>query len=259
MAKAADHFRAADVTFWGLAAIGAWALAVLAANVSAIIPEDILASLHSSRLSGGTVNQVRAEILDLQQEAAQLRRENQLLLQRFDLAERARAEVTQRVGALETSVPRLLERIAEQRVADGSVTASAVDRADLSFEAEGGSVRVRQRPLVSTPGVAQGPSPTNSAMPLPLAEAGEFGVALGFPVETEEAPGQWQTMLANVGTLLIGLWPMTGPAPGADGNVIIAGPITDRVAAEVLCERLDRVGVPCEPVPFAGEPLPLLN
>ena len=259
MAKAADQFRSSDVTFWGLAALGAWGVAVLAANISGLMPGDALATLHASRLAGGTVYQVRTELAELKQETVQLRRENNLLLQRFDLAEQARSEVTQRVGALDISLPQLIERLPGRVPIDGSVTASIVDGAALSFEAEGGSVRVRQRPLIPMRQAEELPTPTDIPAPGPSARAGEFGVALGFPVELDDAHGQWQNLLANVGTLLVGLWPMTGEAPGADGSVIIAGPIATRSAAETLCDRMGRVAVPCEPVPFAGEPLPLLN
>jgi len=40
---------------------------------------------------------------------------------------------------------------------------------------------------------------------------------------------------------------------------MIAGPLPSETQAAELCGRLDRVGIPCEPVPFKGEPLPMLN
>ena len=46
---------------------------------------------------------------------------------------------------------------------------------------------------------------------------------------------------------------------GGDDKMIVAGPVTDRAQAEQLCVRMDRVGIPCKPTPFQGEPLPLLN
>ena len=261
MAKAADQFKSSDVTFWGLAALASWALAVLAANVSGVIPVSSLAMLHASRIDGGTVIQLRAELAEVRQQSNQLRRENSLLLQRFDLAEQGRSDVTRRVGALEVSVPRLLERLPERVAIDGSVTASGVEGTPLTFEADGGSVRVQQRPLVPMrqPATPLDALATDNSAPSPAPRAGEFGVALGFPVEAEDANGQWQNLLANVGTLLIGMWPVTGEVEGGGGQVIIAGPIATSSAAETLCDRLTRVGIPCKPVPFAGDPLPLLN
>ena len=258
MARAADQFRSSDVTFWGLAALAAWGVAVLAANVSGIVPAGAFAALHASRLEGGTVNQLRAQLAELKLESDRMRRENNLLLQRFDLAEQARSEVTRRVGALEVSLPQIVERLPERIAVDGSVTASITDGTALSFEADGGSVRVQQRPLVPMRQAAPAPAvetgPASATRP-----AGEFGVALGFPVKAEDAEAQWQNLLANVGTLLIGLWPVTAEVEDSDGRLIVAGPIATRTEADTLCGRVSRVGIPCAPVRFEGDPLPLLN
>jgi hypothetical protein len=68
------------------------------------------------------------QVADLQAEAVRMRRENNLLLQRFDLAEQGRSEVTRRVGALEVSVPQIIERLPEADVrSTDSVTASILD------------------------------------------------------------------------------------------------------------------------------------
>jgi len=93
----------------------------------------------------------------------------------------------------------------------------------------------------------------------PLVNADAYGLALGFPVREEDAEAQWQSLSAKVGTLLLGLAPLLQDIEGEDGKRIIAGPVTDRAQAEQLCVRMDRVGIPCEPQPFSGEPLPLLN
>lgn len=258
MARAADQFRSSDVTFWGLAALVAWGVAVFAANVSGIVPASVFGVLHASRLDGGTVNQVRTELADLRIETARMRRENSLLLQRFDLAEQARSEVTRRVGALEVSVPRILEGQPAPTPVDSSLTASVIDGTTLSFEADGGSVRVQQRPLVPMRQAVQAPVSLAGDAP-EVRPSGEFGVALGFPIHVEEAEAQWQNLLANVGTLLIGLWPVTADLEGSDGRMVIAGPIATRTDAETLCGRMSTVGIPCKPVPFEGDPLPLLN
>lgn len=244
------------MTFWGIAALSAWAMAVLLANISGIIPPAVYGALHASRLETGTLSQIRGEVVALQREADRIKRENGLLLQRFDMAERARAEVTRRVGSLEVSVPQIIERLPERVAVDSSVTASVGGGKAMSFDADGGSVRVEQKPLLPIRrGNVADIDPT-----FPVQSLGDsFGVALGFPVQPEDAEAQWQNLLANVGTLLIGLWPVTADIEGGDGQLIVAGPIATKTDAAVLCERLGKVGIPCEPVAFVGEPLPLLN
>jgi hypothetical protein len=257
LAKAADQVRASDVTLWGLVALAAWSVAVLSANVAGLVPAEAFAALHQSRLEGASLTQVRAQLTTLDNEATRLRRENALLVQRFALAETAQTEATRRIGALETSLPTLLEAIPERAALDPATTAALGGGKAVSFETDGGSVRVEQRPLLgiepSPPFPA--PPPVGSA----AVDAEAFGVALGFPVAEGDTEAQWQSMLAKVGTLLIGLWPVVTEAEGSDGRLLVAGPLATRARAAELCDRLDRVGIPCAPVPFAGEPLPILN
>ena len=231
---------------------------MLGANLSGLVPASAFAALHASRLDGGTVNQVRSQMAALEAEAERMRRENNLLLQRFDLAEQARSEVTQRVGALEVSMPQIIERLPRVVPIDDSVTASIIDGKSLTYDADGGSVTVEQKPLVS---IEAGDAfrPAMAAAQDPVADGRAFGVALGFPVAAEDAEGQWQGILARVGTLLIGLWPVLAEAEAGDGKQMVAGPVETQSQAAELCERVGKVGIPCKPVAFAGEPLPMLN
>ena len=64
MLQAADQFRPSDVTFWGVIALVCGAVAVLSANVSAVMPEGVLAGLHSTRIEGANMSQVRAQLTD---------------------------------------------------------------------------------------------------------------------------------------------------------------------------------------------------
>ena len=136
------------MTLWGIVALVCWGGAVLSANLSALVPASVLGALHASRLEGGTINQLRSQVADLEQEAQRMRRENNVLLQRFTMAEQASGEVTRRVGALEVTVPQLLDRVASAPQIDRSMTGSIGEGEILSFEAEGGSVSVQQKPLV---------------------------------------------------------------------------------------------------------------
>ena len=62
MARPVEHFRASDITVWGVFALVTWAIAVLGANVSAFIPDGVLGGLHASRLSGANLNQLRGQV-----------------------------------------------------------------------------------------------------------------------------------------------------------------------------------------------------
>lgn len=257
MAKASEQFRASDVTFWGIVALCCWAAAVLLANISAIVPGSVFAGLHASRMEGGTVSQLRTQVVAMAEENRRMRSENNLLLQRFDRAEEANRETTRRIGALEVSVPAALEtRTGSAGVGiDRMPTASIGDDNAVSFDAEGGSVSVVQKPLVADKALD---SAATTAV-APTADPDAFGLALGFPIREQDAEAQWQSLAAKVGTLLLGLAPLLQDVEGEDTKRIVAGPVTDRAQAEQLCVRMDRVGIPCEPRPFSGAPLPLLN
>jgi hypothetical protein len=257
LAKASHQFRSSDVTRWGIVALVAWSAAVLLANVAALLPSDLLGGLHASRLEGATMNQLRVQVAEIRSESERMRRENGLLLQRFAMAEEEHGAVTRRVGALESSLPALVERVPETAAIDGSVTASILAGRTMNFDAEGGSVSITQRPLA---GMDAGVSATasSSTPALPAADGSRFGIALGFPVAADESEALWQDLLAKVGTLLIGLWPVTADLD-TGGKTVIAGPVASQAQAAELCGRLDRLGIPCKPVPFRGEPLPLLN
>lgn len=260
MAKAADQIRASDVTLWGIVALACWGVAVFSANLSGLIPASVLGALHASRLEGGTVNQLRSQVTELELEAQRMRQESKQLLQRFTLAERASGEVTRRVGAIEATVPTLLDQGSDGPGLDRSMTGSIGAGEVLSFEAEGGSVSVQQRPLVpvqAVPPPAFGLAERGAAAA--VADPDAYGLALGFPVEPEDAQAQWQGLQAKVGTLLLGLAPLLAPIEGSSGRQIVAGPLSTRPEAEELCDRMDRVGIPCEPKPFVGEVLQLLN
>ena len=264
------EFRAGDVTVWGMITLGIWAVAVLGANVSGIVPQGVFAALHASRLDGGTLNQLRGQVATLEEEAARMRRENNQLLQRFAMNEDAAGAVTRRVGALEVSVPKLLE---EQRVAlvapqaiDPTATGSISSSKVLTFDVEGGSVAVQQKPL----GPAGEPRfaivPLDDSIPaeiqrLAVVDPAQpvLGVALGFPVDVADAEAAWQELLARAGDTLVGLSPLLSEPDATGARRIVAGPATDTFAAQELCSRLDALGTPCEPAPFTGDPMPLLN
>src|SRR5690606_4412121 len=253
VARASDQFRPSDVTFWGVVALVCCGAAVLSANIAAVVPTGLFAGLHTSRADGSTIIQLRAQVADLTEESVRMRRENNMLLQRFTLAEQARNEVTRRVGALEVSLPDLLEKLPTNTGIDRSVTASIVEEPTQAFDADGGSVAVQQKPLL--------PRATLTAlvpeMPAaPAASADAYAIALGFPVPGDQAEGRWQELSARVGTLLLGLAPLLQDTGDGVGSLLVAGPVDTATQADALCGRLDLVGIPCRTVRYTGEPLP---
>jgi hypothetical protein len=255
LAKAADQFRASDITVWGIAAMVCGGLAVLSANVSALIPQSVLAGLHASRLEGGSLNQLRSQVANLEVEAAELRRANAELQVRFTLAERQDGDVAKRVGALEVSIPNLLERIPTDEIDTSSITASIPDGDTLTFEADGGTVTIRRELLF--PQAADQAPPTQpmpdvaSAMPEPLAP--QFGLALGQAVSKGGEQAAWELLKSKVGGLLFGLRALT--IVNSEGMRLVAGPLQSRSEADALCERIARSGISCTAVPFMGTPL----
>ena len=261
LAKAADQFRQSDVTLWGVVALAAWVVAILGANLSGLVPPSIYGALHASRLEGSTLNQLRSEVATLEEETNRARREASELSQRLALSEDSSGLVAKRVGALEISVPKLIEESQAKAVAriDSMSTASIGAGKTVTFEADGGTVAVQQRPLApDSDDVKLTAVPLTAEIPPALPGTTAQGVALGFPLAAETAEAEWQDMLTNVGTLLLGLSPILTDGEGGMKQ-LVAGPVIDRASALELCGRLDAVGVPCEPAPYSGKPLPLLN
>ena len=246
---------------WGIVALGIWAVAVLGANVSALVPAGVYAAMHASRLEGSTLNQLRTQVAALEDEAAQMRRDSTQMQQRFTMSEEAAGTVTQRVGVLEYSLPKIIEaQAAGSQPVDSTTTGSISDGKTLTFEVDGGSVSVQQRPLFPGSGEVKFRPVPDAAMPAAIVPDGDaMGIALGFPVQVNDAEASWQEMLAQVGTMLVGLSPVLGDSEGSDGKRLIAGPMIDKSSAMDLCGKIDAAGIPCEPVPFAGQPVPLLN
>jgi hypothetical protein len=262
LVKLSDQTRSSDVTVWGVVALIAWGVAVFGANISALIPESVFAGLHSTRLQGASVNQLRGQVLSLEAEADRLKDENSVLLQRFMLNEQQSGEVTRRVGALELSIPRLLEAIpVDSGIDSASVTASTRGSKTV-FEVDGGSVSVTQRPLDAATRAKMeemGLQPMPESLDLPIADASAFGVALGPPFDPDEAETVWQSLTTRAGTLLFGLAPLIGNQEGTSGKRLVAGPLSRESEANQLCGRFAKAGIACEVVAFIGEPLPLLN
>lgn len=255
MARASEQFRQSDAALWGIVALVSCGIAVMGANISTIIPSSLLGGLHHTRIEGASLEQLRLQMSDLRQQSVELRRENGQLLTRFALEEQQNNEVVQRVGALEGILPRLLEAGLTAAPIDRSTITSSIgtDQA-LIYDAEGGSVAIRQRPMQEAqPAPADQPLPDRVAA-LPPANTQAFAVALGTPVAPEQADATWRDFSMKLGPLLFGLTPQVVD-DGAGRRQIVVGPLPERAQATALCTQLERVSISCMPTEFGGTPL----
>lgn len=267
MASSGDHFKSSDVTFWGIVALGLGAVAVLGGNLSAVVPPHLLTGLHSTRLDGGNLNHLRAEVSQLRDETSRMRNENGRLLTMLTLAEQDQGDVTRRIGAIESSLPTLIEENAlKVNIDRASITSGIGGKTAELMEADGGMIAVTTQPLEG--GSPQTTAPEESEMPaIPQTAAtapqsrvsapppDKFGIALGPRVSIRDAFVAWQDITNKVGPLLLGL----GPILSGDDTMaqrLVAGPLDQFSEAEQLCSRMRRVGITCLPVPYEGDPLP---
>jgi hypothetical protein len=249
LARANDQFRQSDVTFWGIFAICCGGLALLSVTLSMLIPPNVLGGLHTSRLEGATVNQLRSQVASLETAIGDLRRENDTLITRFALAEAQGNTVAQRLGAVEVAIPNFVESGIGNGIDTSAVTASIGPDTSVTTEVEGGAVTIDQGPMVPVQ-----PMPRVAIAP-PRADGDAYGVVLGIATDAYGAPAAWASIEAKVGTLLIGLTPVLADDAGGTGKHLVAGPLASFAAARDLCGHLAPVGIPCRPAPFAGTPL----
>ncbi|UJW86001.1 hypothetical protein [Devosia sp. SL43] len=260
MAKASEQFRQSDVTTWGIVALVVGGLAMMGANVSAALPAGILGGLHKTRIEGASLDQLRQQVADLRDETLQLKRENSVLATRFALEEQQGNEVVRRVGALEVSIPTLLEALPDDAAIDrSSLTASIGEGETLSYDADGGSVSIRQQPMAEAlpplPGEQALPAPVDQTTTAAIPNEAAFGIALGPTVSFEQAPESWRDLSMKLGPLLFGLAPLLTDEANTDDKRIVVGPITQLSEATALCARLERISISCMPMPFTGTPL----
>ena len=239
MANASEQFRQSDVTLWAIVTLVCAGLAVLSANVAALLPASALRGLHLTRLQGASVENLRTAVQDLEEELRLLRQENRQLLARFSLQEQDNRDATRRIGALELTLPRLLD--GSTRDIDRSLPTASIGQAPQE------QVPESAQPLPDSLNMA--------AASLAPMSAVKFGIALGSGVAPGEASATWEDLSVKLGTLLLGLEPLLADASEGDNKFIVAGPIEQLSEATALCSRLERVSIPCRPMPYRGAPL----
>ncbi|HTN62577.1 MAG TPA: hypothetical protein VL147_13685 [Devosia sp.] len=260
MAKASEQFRQSDVATWGIVALVCGALAVFGANISALVPQGILAGLHKTRIEGASIDQLRTDVVSLNAETTRLRRENTILANRFTLQEQAGNAVTRRVGSLEVSLPKLIEALPRTAEIDRSSLTGAIGQNEtLTFEADGGSVAVRRQPFDVPGAVPTQPVPAAVADISTLAtpSGAVFGIAIGPSVSFGDAKTAWNDISLKLGPLLFGLSPLLMDEAGSNDKRIVAGPVNQLSEATALCTRLEHLSISCMPMPYNGTPLGL--
>lgn len=262
-----ERYSQSDVSFWGIMAIACVAVGVGGVALSGFIPENVVAGLHATRLEGGTLNALRAEVGGLRTRIDRVVAENDRLTTQISLAEQDQGSVTQRVAALENSLPVLLEQLPNNPGVDlGAVTASTETNENLR-PVEGGSVSVSTSPLFPNQAMPAKPAEQTSKDTKAIKEASRarpnltaigangFGVSLGPPLAIEDAAAAWRQTHDKVGALLLGMTPALANAEGGKFR-LVAGPLDNVQSAQQLCTRLVRSGVGCRPVSYSGYALP---
>lgn len=257
MARASEQFRQSDVTTWGIVALVMAGIAVMGSNMSALLPQSLLSGLHKTRIEGASLEQLRSQVVDLREETQKLKRENSVLLARFALEEQQGNEITRRVGALEVTLPQLLEIQPGGAAIDrSSVTASIGTSDALLYDAEGGSVAIRQQPMPEAQAAAPGEQPLPAPVQVAAAPSqASYGIALGPAIGFDQASEAWRDLSMKLGPLLFGLAPRLADESGSDDKRIVVGPISQLAEATALCARLERLSVSCLPMPYTGTPL----
>jgi len=257
LAGVSEQFRQSDVTGWGIAAIACAGFAVLVANVSALVPQSTLAGLHLPRTGGVSLAQLRQQMAELQTESVQLRRQNEILTTRFSLQEQTGNEVIRRVGALEVSMPALMDLPSSNSAIDRSVTTASIGEPSQSFDAEGGSVVVRQSPMpqpLANSAVEQ-PLPATIATANAPASAAGYGVSIGSSFAAGQGDAQWLDLEVRLGSLLIDMQPLVTSGAFTGEERLVAGPIDELSTARDLCARIEQINIACAPVAYEGAPL----
>ena len=272
MPKPVERFRQTDVNFWGIAAIAACGIAVSTASLPTLLPPQVFSALHTSRISGADVNALRAELATLEMETTKLRSETDQISTRIGLADRNRGDIVQRVGALENSLPLLMEQIPPGQAIDASIITSSTGNNRETTPIEGGSVEITRTPLYPQQDMVGMPETESDSTPMPeqtnaetpfertempnleQVSSEEFGIAVGGTVTVNDAYVSWLDLRSKVGALLIGMEPILSASN--TGYHIVAGPVERIARAEELCAYVERAGLQCLPVPYAGYRMP---
>lgn len=250
LASNPEDFTQSDVKAWGVAALVCTGLAVLGANLTTLLPTNALLALHSPRNDAVSISQLRQQVAELRSVTADLRRQNDTLNTRFSLQEQSGGEVVRRVGALEVALPAIMEQRPSASLVDRSVTTASITGTPAQkFDAEGGSVVVRQSPLEQPL-----PAPIQVASTTSGAQVG-YAVAVGSSFSPGQAPMQWRNLEVQLGSLTSDMSPLVASAPESGQQRIVLGPLGKLSDARDLCAQLEQREIACSPASYAGASL----
>lgn len=237
-----------DVFRWGIAALACTGLAVFSANIAGFIPAGFLNGLHASRVDGTNLNQLRTLVADMRQANNEISSQYRALLIRLNLLDDDNGAAIRRLAAVEKSLPLLIESLPLSTDIDRSLlTASITAVAGEVYDVEGGSMVVRYSPLFD--GIAETELPDQ---PLP---------PVIEPMASTVAPqaiavlGSYDAIIASAGALLLGTSPLMDEDQSG-GERVVFGPLPDTASALMLCDRLERLDLVCEPAAYEGLAIP---
>lgn len=257
-----------EIAHWGIAALVCGAVAVVAANLSALLPTQVLGGLHAPYREGGSFNQMRAQLAQLEEDRNRIMSDYRALLARFNLLDDDGDEIIRRLAAVEMSLPLLIESLPLDSDIDRSLlTASITETAGEVYEVDGGKMVIRYSPLfdgtVSEVPADQPMPPIPEAIVEPAAATTPAidttlqGIAIGGLIPPDLAPAAYSDIAASAGTLLLGTAPLLAPVEAEGETRIVFGPLPDLASAEALCLRIEGLDFACAPAPYEGQPLPL--
>jgi hypothetical protein len=271
MAWQIEKYRQSDVNFWGVIAIACVGVAFAASNLSAMLPNQWLSGLHSTRQGGGSFSELQSQVASLREESTRLRTEGGRISTILKLGDSQQKDATKRIGALENSIPILLEQIPlGPNIDSATVTGSVNDQTSPVRQVQGGAVAVTTSPLDGGEVKQKVPAKISAvASPVMLADTAEtatsaglrplttefFGLAMGDSVDLQDAYLYWREIHNNVGALLLGLDPVLSDNQNGEFH-LVAGPVNTVADAESLCALILRNGLQCLPVPYSGYELP---
>lgn len=149
MANPDNLITQSDVSRWGIVAMFAGGIAVVSGVLALAMPAGVTAFLHAGSNENVSSSQLLARIDQLNLDQERLIKQNTEMRGIVRRLELERSIVSERVGALETAIPMLLEVVPADADIDRSIITASIDSpadADASL-VEGGSIIVTSRPL----------------------------------------------------------------------------------------------------------------
>ncbi|WP_417581569.1 hypothetical protein [Pelagibacterium sp.] len=256
-----------EIAHWGVAAIVCGSIAIASINLSALLPANALGGLHTPFRDGANYYQMRSQLAELAEDRTRIMAQYRALLARFNVLDDNGGEAITRLGALEKSLPLLIESLPLTSDIDRSLlTASIADAAEEIYQFDGSKMVVRYSPLfegaVPTPAADQPMPPLLVPTAPPASTTTRVdvtalqGIAVGPDVTLADSPALYAEISATAGMLLLGTAPLAVESSQPDYSRIVLGPLPDLPSAEALCARIVRLDLTCEPAPYAGTSLP---